>query len=80
MRGLSFFYEKSRLAEEFKKGFGREGARPPPVSVPFRIRLLSVFSVFPVREGAGGEKRRRKGKKIFGRSDMVDGIKNLYYN
>jgi hypothetical protein len=41
----------------FAGAFGREGAQPPPDLSPFRTGLFPVFTLLPVREGAGGEKR-----------------------
>jgi hypothetical protein len=39
----------------FVGAFGREGAQPPPDLSPFRTGLFPVFTLLPVREGAGGE-------------------------
>ena len=52
--------ESSQFAQGFPSGafagaFGREGAQPPPDLSPFRTGLLPVFTLLPVREGAGGE-------------------------
>ena len=45
------------------EGFGREGAQPPPVFVPFRIGVLPIFTCIRMREGSGGEKDCCKCKK-----------------